>query len=423
MRFVDVSTPVTILNVATHGSLGMLRSLGRLGVPMYAVHSARGGPAVGSRYIRRRFTWDLQDTAPDIAVQRLLDIGRLIGRRSILIPTCDPTTQFVADYAEALSQWFLFPHRSAESIRSLCSKREMYFLAKRCGVPTPEAAFPTTRSEVEQFLATARFPVMLKGIDGSRLTRRTGKTMVIVHSARELLASYDQMEDPANPNLMLQEYIPGGDDTVWMFNGYFNVASDCLVGFTGKKIRQNPVYTGITSLGICTHNETVDQTTRRFMKAIGYRGILDIGYRYDGRDGQYKVLDINPRIGATFRLFLACNGLDVLRAMYLDFTGQPVPVSPAREGRKWMVELPDLVSCLDYHRDSKLTFSQWLKSLRGIEETGYFAWDDPLPFIRLFTDGIARKIRRFTEHRSSHSEISAEPSASAEAVAMERRAS
>jgi len=37
---------------------------------------------------------------------------------------------------------------------------------------------------------------------------------LVVHNERELLEAYDSMEDPRDPNLMLQEYIPGGDDTV-----------------------------------------------------------------------------------------------------------------------------------------------------------------------------------------------------------------
>src|SRR2546425_3495393 len=45
-------------------------------------------------------------------------------------------------------------------------------------------------------------------------------------------------EDLEHPNLMLQEYIPGGEDSVWMFNGYFNEHSECLFGITGKKLRQ-----------------------------------------------------------------------------------------------------------------------------------------------------------------------------------------
>ena len=108
--------------------------------------------------------------------------------------------------------------------------------------------------------------------------------------------------------------------------------SQCIFGVTGKKIRRFPVNTGVTSLGVCQRNQTVEQTTAAFMKAIGYQGILDIGYRYDRRDGQYKVLDVNPRIGCTFRLFAATNGMDVARALYLDMTGQPVP---ALAGCRW----------------------------------------------------------------------------------------
>jgi predicted ATP-grasp superfamily ATP-dependent carboligase len=231
-------------------------------------------------------------------------------------------------------------------------------------------------------METARFPVMLKGIDGNRLKKRTGKKMVIVYSARQLRQMYVAMEDPEDPNLMLQEYIPGGDDSIWMFNGYFNASSECLAAFTGRKLRQTPIHTGMTSLGVCLRNDVVEKTTKEFMRALGYKGILDIGYRYDPRDGQYKVLDINPRIGATFRLFVAENGMDVARALYLDMTGQQVPPSHQREGRKWFVE-SDLKSCLDYYREGSLTIRQWLGSLRGIEEAGYFAWDDMAPFWKL----------------------------------------
>jgi len=119
------------------------------------------------------------------------------------------------------------------------------------------------------------------------------------------------------------------------------------------------------------------------MKAIGYRGILDIGYRYDRRDGQYKVLDINPRIGCTFRLFTATDGMDVARALYLDMTGQPVPPAKAREGRKWIVEDFDLFSALYSRRSAGLKPRDWMESLRGVEEAACFALDDPLPFLMI----------------------------------------
>src|SRR5262249_37475760 len=127
--------------------------------------------------------------------------------------------------------------------------------------------------------------------------------------------------------------------------------------------------------------ETVEKTTIEFMKAIGYRGILDIGYRYDRRDGQYKVLDVNPRIGCTFRLFTTTNGMDVVRAQYMDMTGQPGVPADASGGRKWVVEDFDLLSAIRLWRDGSLKLKDWLRSFSGVDEAACFALDDPLPFL------------------------------------------
>jgi predicted ATP-grasp superfamily ATP-dependent carboligase len=220
---------------------------------------------------------------------------------------------------------------------------------------------------------------------------------------------YKRLDEGERSNIMLQEYIPGGDDTIWMFNGYFDSNSDCRFGITGKKIRQYPNYTGQTSLGVCLRNAFVYETTVRWMKALGYKGILDIGYRYDARDGQYKVLDVNPRIGATFRLFVDQNGTDVARALYLDLTGQPVALGAAREGRKWIVEDADIASFLGYLRDGKLGFAEWLKSLAGIEEAAYFATDDMRPFWKMCSRSLRRKMAKNNITTRRPGKLSLEP--------------
>jgi predicted ATP-grasp superfamily ATP-dependent carboligase len=376
----DSSLPVVVLKLDNHGALGAVRSLGRLGVAVYGVHSDAHAPALRSRYCRDGFTWDLDQAPAAGSVQFLLKIARNIGGRAILLPTNDETALFEAENADRLRQCFIFPARPLELVRALYSKKAMHSLARQMDIPTAETVFPACRADVECFAGSARFPVVLKASDGITVARRSGRKMAICRGKQELLENYDQMEDPARPALMLQEYIPGGEDSVWMFNGYFDENSECLAAFTGKKLRQTPVYTGMTSLGICLPNPQVEQMTKAFMKRIGYRGILDIGYRYDARDGLYKVLDINPRMGATFRLFAGDNGMDVVRAMYLHLSGQPVPWSRLREGRKWLVEDLDLVSSIKYYRDGVLGVSQWLRSFRGVRETAWYASDDMAPF-------------------------------------------
>ena len=393
----DTSIPVLVLNVASHGSPGMLRSLGRLGVSMYVVYTEPHGPAIFSKYCRRKFYWDFDSASPEASINFLLYVSSEIGRRSILLPTCDHTAALVAENMDRLQAAFIYPKQPRGLTPALCSKKEMYYLAKQFGVPTPEVVFPKSRQEVAEFAKTAKFPIMLKGIDGAKLVWRTGKTMAIVQNARELLDLYTRMEDPETPNLILQEYIPGDDGTVWMFNGYFDENSDCLIGLTGRKIRQTPIHTGMTSLGIYAANPIVEETTKYFMKALGYKGILDIGYRYDARDGLYKVLDINPRIGAAFRLFVDETGMDVLRAMYLDLTCQPVHAAKPRDGRKWIVEFNDFSSCLKYRQEGHLTLREWITSFKGVNEAAYFAWDDLLPFWKEFANILAGKVGKLRQ--------------------------
>jgi D-aspartate ligase len=386
--------PVVVLkfdpNIFHHGALGIVRSLGRLGVAVYGVQEDRWTPVARSRYLKGKLGW-VDAGSRDEHVSHLLELGHALGGRVVLIPTDDVGSSFVAEHARELAECFLFPLQDPLLVRSLSSKKQLFHLCREFGVPAPETWFPASRDELLELAAATTFPVVLKAIDPWLLHRGTKlASVVIARDADELRSWYDRMEDERHPNLMLQEYIPGGPESVWMYNGYFNAHSESLVQFTGTKLRQHPPYTGMTTLGICSSNEVVETTTKRFMKALGYRGIVDMGYRYDARDGQYKLLDVNPRIGATFRLFVAGNGLDVARALYLDLTGQPVEAGSAREGRKWLVENYDAVSSLRYLRDQRLTPGGWLGSFRGLEECAWFSLDDPLPFAVMWLRFLAR---------------------------------
>ena len=389
MTIGDTSTPVVVLNCKL-GALSIMRSLGSQGIVTHGVDADTHSPGMTSRYCRRKYHHDLDESQPEKLLERLLEIGKEIGRSSLLIATSDETAVFVAQYREALGEFYLYPKNSPDIIQQLMSKKGMYDLACRHNVPTPHTQFPQNIDDVTRYAEGASFPIMLKAIFGNRLQQRTGKKMVLVRTVEELLHNYKLLEDPDDPNLMLQECIPGGDDEVYIFNGYFDANSECLAPFTGHKIRQFPIHVGCASLGICKWNEDVARLTMDFMKTIGYRGILDIGYRLDPRDGKYKVLDINPRIGQAFRMFVAEDGLDVVRDMYLDLTGQARQAVVPREGRRWMIEDFDIISTYDYFREGSLTVGEWLRSFKRLEEGLWFSWKDPWPFIRMSAGLVKR---------------------------------
>lgn len=380
----DFSTPVVILKCVedSYIGLGIIRSLGRLGVPIYSVISDSEVPSRFSRYTKVLCFQDLHAETPD---EKLLDymmkVARIIGRRPVVIPTMDFYAKFLSKYRDALEEYFLFPKCSLELVKALCSKYEMYNIAIKHCIPVPKSAFPKSIQDVDEFLGEAKFPIIVKAVDWTDLTFRPRTKSVLLNSRQELISRCHITGCTDFPNLVLQEYIDGERTQDWMFNGYFDRQSICRISFTGKKLRQAPVDVGYTSLGECMENQFLRDVSTEFLGNIGYCGIVDIDYRYDPRDGFYKILDVNPRVGATFRLFVGRRGLDVVRAMYLDLTNQEIPNDTQINGRKWVVEDSDLRSAYQCFRRGTITMSEYFHSLCGIKEGAWFAVDDPLPFL------------------------------------------
>ena len=328
----DRSTPAVVVkfdpNVMHHGGLGAIRSLGRLGVPIYSVHEGPWAPAATSRYLHGRLFWQMPPADAERVCTGLLQLARRIGRPAVLIPTDDAGAIFLAEHGSGLRDAFLFPDPPADLPRRLAGKYSLYQLCRELGVPTPWTVLPASINEAREFAASAGFPVLAKLTmpwhQGGEL-----RSTAIIRSAAELEAGY-RAGERAGAGLMLQEHIPGGPGRDWFFHGYCGTAQVCSPAFTGIKDRSYPAYAGLTSLGHSAPNPPLRAQITRMLGRLSYRGIMDLDLRYDSRDGQYKLLDFNPRLGAQFRLFRTTAEMDVVRAVYLDLTGQTVPTR-----RRW----------------------------------------------------------------------------------------
>jgi predicted ATP-grasp superfamily ATP-dependent carboligase len=381
----DATTPVVILKMTTnlvqHGVLGILRSAGRWGIPMHWVHNEGAAPAARSRYLTAAHPLPPGPATAERWADHQTRVGRGLGGRPVLVATDDPSSALLAGHRDRLEPLYRFPMPPEGLVDALVDKRRLHELCLETGVPTPDVRFPQRSADLEEYAATGEFPVVVKRIgEPDAAGDEILPSVTVVRTPAELRALARRLPEAAVPGAMLQEYIPGGARSVWMLDGYFGADSACLAAYTGRKLRQHPTHTGMTSLGVCEHNQAVVETTERFMRRIGYRGIVDMGYRHDARDGRYKLLDVNPRIGATFRLFVDAAGSDVLRALYLDMTGQPPPPrAPVREGRRWLVEHHDLAEAAAAVRRRDMTVGAWLRSLLPVREGAWFSPSDPLP--------------------------------------------
>jgi predicted ATP-grasp superfamily ATP-dependent carboligase len=362
-----------------HGSVGIIRSLGRMGVPVYAVVEDRFTPSAVSRYLSGAIVWDTRRLDEPRLLEGLSLIGQRLNQPTVIIPTSDLASVLIAENADVLRRWFLFPDQPAKLPRTLADKRELYRLCERLGAPYPLTVFPTSLDDVYQFVGRAGFPVMVKA-GAAWLLPAGARTTSIAWCARDLAAIVKATPSEGWSNLLVQEYIDpaGGED--WFYHGYRNGKSDCALSFTGRKLRSYPVAAGPTTLGKAVANERLCRQAEKLLKTISYAGVCDLDYRFDSHDGQYKLLDFNPRIGAQFRLFESC-GLDLPRALYLDLTGKKIPPCKPINDRVFVTEFHDLAASLAQLRRGKLGFREWKSSLAGNRELAWFSRDDWMPFL------------------------------------------
>jgi D-aspartate ligase len=116
----------------------------------------------------------------------------------------------------------------------------------------------------------------------------------------------------------------------------------------------------------------------------------------DARDGIFKILDCNPRVGQNFRKNSA--EIDVVRARYLDLTGQHLGCAPMVEGRMFTVESFYLLALMRPSRCRALNPDGGTYPRSGGRELTWWSSDNWLPFflmgVRLFAQVLKRVFRR-----------------------------
>ena len=366
-------------NVMHHGGLGVIRSLGRAGVPVYALQESAWAPAANSRYLHGRYFWKPSPDDTGRLREGLMRLADRIGRPAVLLATDDAGAIFLAEHGEPLRSSFLFPAPPGDLPRRLAGKYSMYQLCRDLGVHTPRAEVAGSEEGARQFAAGSGYPLIAKLATPWRDGRGALRSTTVVANQDELGAVYRACAS-GGAGLMLQEFIPGGRGHDWFFHGYCDAGSVCRPAFTGVKERSYPAHAGLTSFGRSAPNPRLRDEVTAMLGRLRYSGILDLDLRWDARDGQYKLLDFNPRLGAQFRLFRDTAGVDVALAQYIDLTGGAIPEGEQVDGRSFLVENYDPIGALGYWRSGELSLPSWLASLRTVDETAWFARDDLRPF-------------------------------------------
>lgn len=406
----DTATDAVLLkldrNVFHHGGLGVIRSLGRLGIRVHAMREDRFAPAGASRYARRTVSPMPDCAAPDDVLDQLDRLADRLPGPALLVTTDDAGAILLAEHGDKLRPRYLFPAPPADLPRRAAGKATLAEICRVAGVPHPATTVPVDAAEAAAFADLHGYPVVAKVNRPWSADKSVGlQSTTIVRGRDEMLALVEQARratgDGPDTGLLLQEYLapaPAGTRQDWFFHGYFDASSKCLFGHTGTKERSFPVHAGLTTYGTWAPNERLRAEAVALLSGLGYQGIVDLDYRWDPRDDSYRLLDFNPRLGAQFRLFQDSAGIDAVRAMHLDLTGRGFTPGDAVPGRSLLVENYDPIAARILRREGELSLRSWLRSARAADEAAWFARDDLAPFFlagaRTLWQAASNRLRR-----------------------------
>jgi len=392
----DTRYPALILKMSRgvihHGALAVARTLGRLGVPVYAVVEDAYTPLGTSRYLTKAFVWDSCPADPESFVKATSLIAESIARPTIIIPMDDLSAVLVAENAAALAQWFITPPVAPQLPRRLANKACLQALCAEIGIPTARSIVPRSFEDVRAFTEDTKFPVMVKAADQWLPLKDVSKSSAkLIQTREDLFDFYQNSNYEESQRLILQEYIPGED---WICHGYYNSEKDVNLTLTGRKLRSYPTGAGSTALGLSVDNETLRCLSEKLLKTVAFSGIVDMDWRKDERDGQYTILDCNPRVGQNFRMFENSAGIDVVRAQHLDLSGRRVDDAALIEGRLFAVESFYALALLRRlpRGASKQDAGKCLPAKR--RELAWWSSDDPVPFLVMSLRQFIRALQR-----------------------------
>jgi predicted ATP-grasp superfamily ATP-dependent carboligase len=309
----------------------------------------------------------------------LIEIGKRGGLDGwILYPTREELVAALSHNREELSQVFRVPTPDWETVKWAWDKRNTYRLAQELGIPTPVTHYPENIGQLSQLDSLAP-PFALKPAIKEHFVYATKAKAWRANNHSELRSLYQKaVELAGDGEIMVQELIPGGGTQQFSYCAFFR-KGEAVGKMVARRRRQHPLEFGRAS----TYVESVDipileEFSERFLRAIDYYGLVEIEYKLDPRDSQYKLLDVNARTWGYHSLG-AQAGVDFSYMLYADQVGLPVPVSRGRAGVTWVRTTTDIPAAMTAILRGDTDWKDYLRSIIDCDVEAVFSPRDPLP--------------------------------------------
>jgi len=378
-------TPVIVLSAHTMG-LGVIRSLGQKGIPVYAVSYSKSDMGRSSRFVKKYFISENPEESPEGFINSVVKIGKKLNT-PILMPADDATLKIVSQNKVLLSEYFRVACSDWSIIEKIIFKQHTYAIAEKLGVPTPASVILKDESDIKYAAQKTNFPCILKPFESHTFYEMFNKKMVLVKNQYQLEEVFHQI-NKTGAKLLLQEYIPG-DDTAGVNYNSCSIRGEIKQDFLAHKVRMSDDGFGIPTTVVSSEmNKEVVSHSKLLLKELNYTGYSCIEYKYDERDSQYKFMEINGRYNRSVLLSLKC-GINFPFLEYQGSVGEKANYKRKyKTGVFWIDEYKDLQCNFKKIISGKLKISSFFRPYFKSNIKSVYYFGDLMPFIKRVIDSI-----------------------------------
>lgn len=372
-------------------ALLVMRSLGRRGVQVFAADEDARGLARYSRFGTHVPALSTACGADDEALIAAIESFAVSQPTPpVLFVTSDAFMERLVPHYERLSRCIRFSTHLDEVAGDYLDKRRFYELCVAHDVRVPKTAFQQDVDDVAAMAAEFRYPAIIKPAFSHHLVQTMGGAKVLKADDPAALEDGYRRLAEVDDGLVVQEVIPGEDDSIWVAACYVSDTSEAV--FVGRKIRQYQPRFGSASLAESAWDAEVAAESLRILRASGFRGLCGTEFKRDPRDGSLVMIEINARPTLWMGL-TAASGMDLPWIAYRDAIGAPVQVPTQRDGVRWTYLPRDIQTAVYYLREGTLDLPGWVRSLKGWRSDAVLARDDIGPGL-MMPVAIAKRLLR-----------------------------
>lgn len=189
-----------------------------------------------------------------------------------------------------------------EALAKVSDKGALPVVCERFGVPAPRVY---ARDQAEAILRRGERQLVVKPARGGG----GGRGISFVRTTVELDRALDSISADG-VGAVISEYIPGGADCERAVHLLLDRESRLIASFSLQKSTQSPLRVGITAAAVSTRDVLLVERIMPMLKALRWQGPLDVEWKFDARDGEPRLIEINPRFSGAIGFPIAL-GVDM----------------------------------------------------------------------------------------------------------------